>query len=85
MKDTGKCGVWFDDQDFEGKDVPNSKHTRQRSRDDCLKLCQKTEGCNAIAWNVAEKRCVVKKLPDNYRATYDKGRSAYRVCPTGED
>lgn len=80
-KDDGACGMWLDGQKFGRGNVGGKGHTKRKSRDDCLDLCNRTKGCTGVAWHEARKRCALKSLEDDERATVHEGMSAYRVCP----
>lgn len=68
------------------QDLHHHRHSKVRTRGDCLALCGKTTGCNAVAFRAFHRggRCVLKDLKPSFRASADKGVSAYRICPNAD-
>lgn len=84
--DSGQCGVFFEDADFNGRDV---KKVFAENKEECLQRCRQ-ERCNALTFSPrGNARCILKVIPESrslgsfQRAISSPGAFAYRECPLG--
>lgn len=75
-----ECGEWVDGGDLFGHDIPGSG-SLTAGRDACMKLCEATEGCNAVTYKIYSDKCWLKEVPEGLTHVRDWASDTYLLCP----